>query len=86
MFEELHLARLENERTRREIEGLRLAIGVHFVSRKQAAAMLGCVPKTVARYEKRKLIDPARIDRPGVHYLHADVVMLARKLELNVAD
>ena len=79
LFEEVHLARLE-------IEALRRAIAVHVVSRKQAAVMLGCVPKTVARYEKRKLIEPARVDRPGVHYLHADVVMLARKLELNVAD
>ena len=61
----------EQRRTRLEVEALRRAIAVHVVSRKQAAVMLGCVPKTVARYEKRNLIEPARIDRPGVQYLHA---------------
>ncbi len=76
MFEELHLARLENERTRREIEALRLAVGVHVISRKQAADILGCHTKTVKRYEDRGRLEQAHVNRPGAHYFLDDILKL----------
>ncbi len=66
----------EQRRTRLEIEALRLAIGVHVVSRAGAASILCCSTRTVARYEKRGKLERAVVDRPGAHYFLADVLRL----------
>ncbi len=66
----------ESRRARQEVEGLRDVLGVHTITRKEAAAMLGVSTRTIQRYEKRGLLERLAVSAPGAHYDYESVLRL----------
>ena len=58
----------ESRRAREEVAGLREVIGLHTISRKEAAAMLGVSTKTLQRWEQKGLIERVPVTAPGIFY------------------
>lgn len=69
----------ESRRARQEVEGLREAIGVHVVTRKEAARILGKSTKTLQRWEKQGILPRVGVTAPGVHYDYERVLDLKRR-------
>lgn len=69
----------ESRRARQEVAGLREAIGVHVVTRKEAARILGKSTRTLQRWEKAGLLNRVEVTAPGVHYDHQSVLDLKRR-------
>ena len=61
------------------MEILREAIGVHTVTRKEAARILGKSTKTLQRWEKRGLLERVAVSAPGVHYDYERILELKRR-------
>lgn len=68
----------ELRRARDEIETLRQMLGVHVVSRKEAARLLGKSERTLKRWEERGLLERLNVSAPGVWYDHQAVLNLRR--------
>ncbi len=73
LFKEVRLTRLE-------METLREAIGVHVVSRKEAARILGKSTKTLGRWEERGILERVNVSAPGVYYDFERILELKRHM------
>ena len=69
----------ESRRAREEVETLREAIGVHVVTRTEAARILGKSTKTLQRWEKRGLLERVEVSAPGVHYAMDSILRLKQE-------
>ena len=61
-----------------DVELLRRAVAPRLVSRKEAARIAGCTPRTIRRWEDRGLLRRAPTKTGGILYEYGDVVALKR--------
>lgn len=69
----------ESRRAREEVEILRESIGVHTVTRKEAARILGKSTKTLKRWEDKGILKRVEVSAPGVHYDYDSVLKLKQE-------
>lgn len=69
----------ESRRARLEMEGLRDVLGLHTVTRQEAAAILGVSPRTLQRWEEKGLIQRLDVSARGVHFDYESVVKLKQE-------